>query len=142
MEEQKAFVEGAGDLGGTMRLGSQRADLVAGSVVAERLRRDERGRAPPPPLRGQRVLPRSSSRPPGCASRARTPSSASSSSSSWPGEEHPYYVATQAHPEFKSRPTRAHPLFAGLVGAAIEEQRAARLVEVERPKVAVEADAP
>ena len=34
MEEQKAFVEGAGDLGGTMRLGSQRAALVAGSVVA------------------------------------------------------------------------------------------------------------
>ena len=34
MEEQKAFVEGAGDLGGTMRLGSQRASLVEGSVVA------------------------------------------------------------------------------------------------------------
>jgi CTP synthase len=55
-------------------------------------------------------------------------------------EEHPYYVATQAHPEFKSRPTRAHPLFAGLIGAAIEEQRAARLVEVERPKVSVDAE--
>ena len=36
-----------------------------------------------------------------------------------PREEHPFYVATQAHPEFKSRPTRAHPLFAGLVGAAL-----------------------
>ena len=59
-----------------------------------------------------------------------------------PRDVHPYYVSTQAHPEFKSRPTRAHPLFAGLVGAAIEEQRAARLVEVERPKVPVEADAP
>ena len=33
---------------------------------------------------------------------------------------HPYYVATQAHPEFKSRPTRPHPLFAGLVKAALE----------------------
>ena len=32
---------------------------------------------------------------------------------------HPYYVATQAHPEFKSRPTKAHPLFAGLVKAAL-----------------------
>ena len=32
---------------------------------------------------------------------------------------HPYYVATQAHPEFKSRPTKAHPLFAGLVRAAL-----------------------
>lgn len=33
---------------------------------------------------------------------------------------HPYYVATQAHPEFKSRPTRPHPLFAGLVEAALK----------------------
>ena len=31
---------------------------------------------------------------------------------------HPYYIATQAHPEFKSRPNHAHPLFAGLVKAA------------------------
>lgn len=33
--------------------------------------------------------------------------------------EHPWFVATQAHPEFKSRPTRPHPLFAGLVEAAL-----------------------
>ena len=33
---------------------------------------------------------------------------------------HPYYVATQAHPEFKSRPTQAHPLFQGLVKAALD----------------------
>ena len=51
-----------------------------------------------------------------------------------PADVHPYYVATQAHPEFLSRPTRAHPLFAGLVGAAIDAHRASRLVEVERPK--------
>ncbi len=39
--------------------------------------------------------------------------------------DHPYYLATQAHPEFKSRPNAAHPLFAGLVKAALayeEEQ--------------------
>lgn len=35
-------------------------------------------------------------------------------------KDHPYYVATQAHPEFKSRPNHAHPLFAGLVKAATE----------------------
>lgn len=35
-------------------------------------------------------------------------------------KDHPYYVATQAHPEFKSRPNHAHPLFAGLVKAAAE----------------------
>ena len=34
---------------------------------------------------------------------------------------HPYFVATQAHPEFKSRPGHAHPLFAGLIRAAIEK---------------------
>ena len=33
-------------------------------------------------------------------------------------EDHPYMVATQAHPEFKSRPSRAHPLFVGLIQAA------------------------
>jgi CTP synthase len=36
-----------------------------------------------------------------------------------PKDVHPYYVGTQAHPEFLSRPTRAHPLFAGLIAAAI-----------------------
>lgn len=34
--------------------------------------------------------------------------------------DHPWFVASQAHPEFKSRPTRPHPLFSGLVGAAVE----------------------
>ena len=50
-----------------------------------------------------------------------------------PRGSHPYYVATQAHPEFRSRPDRAHPLFAGLVGAAVQAQRESRLVEVDRP---------
>jgi CTP synthase len=44
---------------------------------------------------------------------------------------HPYYIGTQAHPELRSRPTRAHPLFRGLVGAALERQRASRLFEDE-----------
>ena len=51
-----------------------------------------------------------------------------------PRDVHPYYVSTQAHPEFLSRPNRAHPLFAGLIGAALERQRAGRLVEVERQR--------
>lgn len=41
-----------------------------------------------------------------------------------PAGMHPYFVATQAHPEFKSRPYKAHPLFAGLVRAAIESKKA------------------
>jgi CTP synthase len=36
-----------------------------------------------------------------------------------PINTHPYYVGTQAHPEFRSRPTNPHPLFAGLIRAAI-----------------------
>jgi CTP synthase len=40
-----------------------------------------------------------------------------------PRDVHPYYVGTQAHPEFRSRPTRAHPLFAGLIGAALAARR-------------------
>jgi CTP synthase len=35
---------------------------------------------------------------------------------------HPWFLATQAHPEFKSRPNRPHPLFKGFVGAALEYQ--------------------
>jgi CTP synthase len=40
-----------------------------------------------------------------------------------PRDVHPFFVGTQAHPEFKSRPTRPHPLFAAFIGAAL--QRAA-----------------
>jgi CTP synthase len=36
-----------------------------------------------------------------------------------PREVHPYYVGTQAHPELRSRPTRPHPLFSGLIAAAL-----------------------
>jgi CTP synthase len=49
-----------------------------------------------------------------------------------PSDVHPYFVATQAHPEFLSRPHRAHPLFAGLVEAGLDRQRGERLVEVPR----------
>jgi CTP synthase len=44
-----------------------------------------------------------------------------------PRETHPYYVGTQAHPELKSRPTRAHPLFRGLIGAALDYSDEERL---------------
>jgi CTP synthase len=36
-----------------------------------------------------------------------------------PSQVHPYYVGTQAHPELRSRPTRPHPLFIGLIAAAV-----------------------
>ena len=46
---------------------------------------------------------------------------------------HPFWVGTQAHPEFKSRPDRAHPLFKGLVGAALARarDRTPRLLELD-----------
>jgi CTP synthase len=40
---------------------------------------------------------------------------------------HPFFVATQAHPEFKSRPNRPHPLFQGLVAAAVRRAAGARI---------------
>ena len=39
--------------------------------------------------------------------------------------DHPYFIATQFHPEFRSRPNRAHPLFSGLIAAAIQRGRRA-----------------
>ncbi len=47
--------------------------------------------------------------------------------------DHPFWVGTQAHPEFKSRPDRAHPLFRELVGAALA-LRAAKQAEDATPE--------
>ena len=44
-----------------------------------------------------------------------------------PASVHPFFVATQAHPELKSRPTRPHPLFASLINAALKYKAAERL---------------
>jgi CTP synthase len=133
MEEQKAFVDGAGDLGGTMRLGAYPARLAEGSVVAgvygthlvhERHRhRYEVNNA----YRGRLEEA-------GLRFSGTSPDGSLIECVELPADVHPYYVATQAHPEFQSRPDRAHPLFAGLVEAAINVQKASRLVEVERPK--------
>ena len=40
--------------------------------------------------------------------------------------DHPWFVGAQFHPEFKSRPDRAHPLFFGLVEAALKRQEAGK----------------
>jgi CTP synthase len=133
MEEQKAYVDGAGDLGGTMRLGSQTAKLVEGSLVATAYgatTADERHRHRYEVNESYREALEEA----GLVISGTHPDLGLVEFVELPTEVHPYYVATQAHPEFKSRPTRAHPLFAGLIGAAIEAQRASRLVEVERPR--------
>jgi len=125
MEEQMAFVEGAGDLGGTMRLGLFPAELKAGSVVAETYgatlvherhrHRYEVNNAYRGPLETA-----------GLVFSGTSPDDSLVEFVELPRDVHPYYVSTQAHPELRSRPTRPHPLFAGLVGAAIERQRELR----------------
>ncbi|MEO3938698.1 CTP synthase [Dermatophilaceae bacterium Soc4.6] len=131
MEEQKAFVEGAGDLGGTMRLGLYPAALAPGSVVAAAYGTElvhERHRHRYEVNNSYRARLEEA----GLVFSGLSPDRELVEFVELPADVHPYYVSTQAHPEFLSRPHRAHPLFAGLVGAALDRQRAERLVEVER----------
>ena len=126
MEEQKQIVEGAGDLGGTMRLGLYPARLAAGSLVSEA-------------YGAQEIEERHRHRyEVNNAYRDRLEEAGLVFSGlntdldlvefvELPRDVHPYYVATQAHPELRSRPTRPHPLFAGLIGAALERQRELRI---------------
>ncbi len=130
MEEQLSIVEGAGDLGGTMRLGSYDAVLEPGSLVAEVYgseRVSERHRHRYEVNNSYRDALAEA----GLLISGRSPDSSLVEFVELDRQKHPYYVATQAHPEFKSRPTRAHPLFIGLIGAALERQRETRLLEVE-----------
>jgi CTP synthase len=54
-----------------------------------------------------------------------------------PRDVHPFFVGTQAHPEFKSRPTRSHPLFRAFVAAALDRAASSRLpVELAAPEPA------
>jgi CTP synthase len=118
MDDQKNIVSGQGDMGGTMRLGLYKASLTPGSIVAttygsteisERHRHryevnnDYREKISAAGLvfSGMHVDR-------DLVEFVELPSSV-----------HPYYVGTQAHPELRSRPTRPHPLFVGLVKAAI-----------------------
>ncbi|WP_313557511.1 CTP synthase, partial [Miniimonas arenae] len=130
MAEQLAFVGGEGDLGGTMRLGSYPAVLVSGSVAAQAYgteRVTERHRHRYEVNNAYRARLEEA----GLVISGTSPDSSLVEFVELPREVHPYYVATQAHPEFKSRPTKAHPLFAGLVDAALARQRETRLLEVE-----------
>ncbi|MDU0967928.1 MAG: CTP synthase [Actinomycetaceae bacterium] len=121
MNDQKEFVSGGGDLGGTMRLGAYPATLVEGSLahevygtteVTERHRhrfevntnyRDQLEQA-------------------GLHLSGLSPDGTLVEFVELDRDIHPYYIATQAHPEFLSRPTHAHPLFAGLIKAALDAQ--------------------
>ena len=119
MDDQKDVVLGKEDMGGTMRLGLYKSDLLAGSVVAgvygsseisERHRhryevnnkyRDQIGKA-------------------GLVFSGIFEEQDLVEFVELPETVHPYYVGTQAHPELRSRPTRPHPLFVGLIAAAVK----------------------
>ena len=128
MDSQVDIVEGDGDLGGTMRLGAYPAVLREGSVVAEaygKTQVSERHRHRFEVNNDYRDQLESA----GLHISGTSPDGNLVEFVELDRSMHPYYVATQAHPEFKSRPTKAHPLFVGLVRAALErhvEKYAAR----------------
>ncbi|MDY6051347.1 MAG: CTP synthase [Rothia sp. (in: high G+C Gram-positive bacteria)] len=122
IEEQKAFVDGAGDLGGTMRLGLYPAKLAAGSVAesvygAQEVAERHRHRYEVNNDYRQQLEEA------GLVISGTSPDSSLVEFVELPANEHPYYIATQAHPEYRSRPTRPHPLFAGLIKAALEARK-------------------
>jgi CTP synthase len=125
MAEQKEFVHGGGDLGGTMRLGLYPAHLKEGTVVREAYgepKIEERHRHRYEVNNAYRDRLEQA----GLVFSGTSPDDRLVEFVELPREVHPYYVSTQAHPELRSRPTRPHPLFAGLVGAAIARQRELR----------------
>ena len=118
MDSQVDIVEGDGDLGGTMRLGAYPAVLQEGSIVAEaygKTQISERHRHRFEVNNDYRDQLESV----GLHISGTSPDGNLVEFVELDRSLHPYYVATQAHPEFKSRPTKAHPLFAGLVRAAL-----------------------
>ncbi len=133
MADQADIVAGKGDLGGTMRLGAYTARLVPGSIVAEvygTTEVSERHRHRYEVNNAYRdALTRA-----GMVISGTSPDGRLVEFVELERDRHPYFVATQAHPELKSRPTRAHPLFAGFVGAALKYAAADRLpVELPEP---------
>jgi CTP synthase len=120
----------AGDMGGTMRLGLYEAKLKSGSIVAEVYGAEsieERHRHRYEVNNTYRAQIAEA----GLVFSGTSPDDHLVEFVELPREVHPYYVATQAHPEFRSRPTNAHPLFRGLVAAAIKRQEANKLFEVK-----------
>ena len=116
MAEQVDIIAG-GDLGGTMRLGLYEAALAKGSVA-------ESVYASPTAFERHRHRYEVNNRyrdqiaAAGLSFSGTSPDGNLVEFVELPADVHPYYIATQAHPELRSRPTEAHPLFAGLVAAA------------------------
>jgi len=118
MADQLDVVAGERDMGGTMRLGSYPATLLDGSIVAAAY-----GSTKVAERHRHRFEVANSFRPAleaaGLVFSGTSPDGRLVEFAELRAEEHPFFVGTQAHPEFKSRPTRAHPLFASFVAAAL-----------------------
>ena len=129
MAEQVDILAG-GDLGGTMRLGLYPAKLTEGAVAAEDYGSDvayERHRHRYEVNNRYRDQIADA----GLVFSGVNPDLGLVEYVELPRDVHPYYIATQAHPELRSRPTAPHPLFRGLVAAAVERHRASELFDVE-----------
>ena len=122
MDDQKEIVAGGGDMGGSMRLGLYKATLSPGSIVAEVYGATEISE------RHRHRYEVNNQYRDQIAKAGLTFSGIFTDRDlvefvELPREVHPYYVGTQAHPELRSRPTRPHPLFVGLIKAAISQQK-------------------
>ncbi len=127
MEEQVEIIS-AGDLGGTMRLGLYQAALEPGSLAAElydSVLVSERHRHRYEVNNSYREQIAAA----GMVFSGTSPNRQLVEFVELPREVHPFYIATQAHPELRSRPHRPHPLFAGLVAAARERHEASALFD-------------
>ncbi len=126
MDDQKQIVAGEADLGGTMRLGAYPAVLAKGSQVAqaygaEQVSERHRHRYEVNNAYRDRIAAS------GLRFSGTSPDGRLVEFVELPADRHPFFVATQAHPELKSRPTRPHPLFAALIAAALKYKLAERL---------------
>ncbi len=129
MAEQVDIIE-SGDLGGTMRLGLYEAELGEGTIVAELYgsnRASERHRHRYEVNNRYRDQIADA----GLVFSGLSPDRNLVEYVELPRDVHPYYVATQAHPELRSRPTEANPLFRGLIAAAVERHRSSELFDVD-----------
>ena len=120
-----------GDMGGTMRLGLYKAALTPGSLAAavygsELIEERHRHRYEVNNTYRQQIADA------GLSFSGTSPDGQLVEFVELPREVHPYYIATQAHPELRSRPNNAHPLFSGLVEASLERQKATRLFDIEK----------
>ena len=119
MASQEDIVAGKGDMGGSMRLGRYPAELAPESLVAKiygSTQISERHRHRYEVNNSYREVIAAT----GLKFSGMSPDGQLVEFVELDSSVHPFYVGTQAHPEFLSRPTKAHPLFAGLIAAAIK----------------------